>query len=142
MSAVLLRAIGQMANGWLKFIVALVAVGWFGLQALEAAGDDESASISVVSQSVGTIDGGLPDESVEASSEFRLSAVRDHVMRFMSQSGGNLIFGLISAYFLGFVSRPGFDWFSRKRRIRSAKKRARLHEEDMELLSQIETSQN
>ena len=136
----LFRSFGKIANGWLKFIVALLAVGWFGHQGLErivTQNGVESANAAVISEDSQATNE-TSDEPGESS--LNLRSFYDQATSFVAGPGSlNFLLGLGSAYVLGFVSRPGFDWFSRKRRVSAAKKRARLHEEDMELLSQIES---
>lgn len=131
----ILKAIGGVANGWLKFFVTLAAVGWFGFNALDRyTGPELDASTPteyLVVSETSTTEGESQATYASLIGDMNLSEIKDEVAGFAKTPNATVLLGLFSAFGLGLASRPGLDWFNKKRRIRTAKKRAKQHEEDL-----------
>ena len=142
----ILRALGGVANGWLKFFVTLAAVGWFGFNALDrytGPEPDSSTPTENVMIAETSSEGGEEEQATYTSmvSNMNLTQIKDEVTGFAKNPNATVLLGLFSAFGLGLASRPGMDWFNKKRRVRSAKKRAKRYEEDRQLLAEVARKQ-
>ena len=165
----ILKALGGVANGWLKFFVTLAAVGWFGFNALDRYTGSESESsiptedLTVAEGEVFAVTPTSPDSSTPTEDltvaepgsidvepqmtyastvgNMNFAQMKDEVTGFAKNPNATVLLGLLSAFGLGLASRPGIDWFNKKRRIRSAKKRAKRYEEDRQLLAEATRKQ-
>ena len=151
----LLKSIGGIANGWGKFVVALVAVGWFGLQAVDRiVTDQDQQEVSTpapdadmyVSTKTETQGAGTEESTYTSMPVTNSTAPPTSFGKITNEikSGATTLFGmlptqlslaLLTGIALGLFGRPGFDWIVEKRRIASARKRMRLYERDQQLLA-------
>lgn len=151
----MLGMLGGVANGWLKFFVALAAVGWFGFQALdrvtgfspaEAVESVESMLVTeeTPSNEVAAEDQLIKDDAVKPAvfvskniQDMSVNDLQTEATRLAKNPSSGVIFGMMSAFALGLVTRPGFDWFQEKRKLRGAKKRLKQYEEDRQRLAEL-----
>ena len=136
----ILKTLGGVANGWLKFFVTLAAVGWFGFNALDRYTEPEKNSPTPTEKVV--TETSAEGEAQMTYTNMNLNQIKDEVTGFAKKPNTMVLLGLFSAFGLGLVSRPGLDWFEKKRRIRSAKKRAKRYEEDRQLLAEMTRKQD
>ena len=148
----MLGMLGGVANGWLKFFVALAAVGWFGFQALDrVTGFSPAESVESMlvteetpSNEVAAEDQLIKDDAVKPAvfvskniQDMSVNDLQTEATRLAKNPSSGVIFGMMSAFALGLVTRPGFDWFQEKRKLRGAKKRAKQYEEDRQRLAEF-----
>ena len=138
----ILKALGGVANGWLKFFVTLAAVGWFGFNALDRyTGPEPDSTTPMMVAETSSTDGEEQETYANTISTMNLTEITDEVTEFAKKPNATVLLSLISAFGLGLASRPGLDWFNKKRRVRSAKKRAKRYEEDRQLLAEMARKQ-
>ena len=143
-----LKGLGTIANGWIKFVVALVAIGWFGLTAVDKfskeseldsnelvkSQDSNNKEVSpLFTSTVETTDNTSNDASAHKTKELRETPVsliakdlKTGASSIFSMRSTQLIIALIVGLVAGMIGRPGFDWLKEKREIAKAKKFMRL----------------
>jgi len=150
----ILRSLGGVANSWAKFVVALGALGWFGVYALDELRTPKP--IQHLTNSIAKYDEGLPlqpesdtvtGNNVTVENEPNDEAPSNSVFKSLAveawSAGSSLmgnpvaqlaLIGLLGGG-VGLALRPTLTRINRHRRLLAAKRRQSLLEEDRQLLA-------
>lgn len=148
----ILKSIGGAASGWAKFLVTLLAMGWFGVYAIDRLTSDGDAVLQDVTQldaekdALGGADSSISenygDPATEEGPNSPNSAVGAigselwsglHV--FLSNQVTTLVLAFLAGGGLGLAGRPVLTHMNQRRRLRAAVNRQRLYEQDRQLLA-------
>lgn len=151
-----LNSIGSVANGWAKFVVTLLAIGWFGVYALNeirpggggsqskrisdpVVGESELAQATESSQSISAHREQVPPTDMDGQPPSIVDSLGSELWASLSKIFGaklaQLTLAFASGAGVGLVARPALNRFSEQRRLAAARKRLQSLEEDRKLLA-------
>jgi hypothetical protein len=141
------RLAGRLASYWAKFCVMLIALGWFGLELLDRLAPQASAAVAAepaaeavtppaVEQAV---EPAQPPIDAAAAPPAAWASLAEETRRSLSSWSESvptqLTLAACAGLAVGLIARPGVNRLAHQRRLRGARRRARLHERDLRLLA-------
>ena len=145
----MLGAMGKVVDGWMKFVVAIVAVGWFGLKVADqiVGGSDSVANVrtsAVLNQSPldSTLAGAVPglmDRTDRTAVPSMISELFREVAHAAGVLAGSTIAQMAAVLVVGLIGglamRPRISRWSETLAYQSARRRADRHAQDLRIMA-------
>ena len=143
----ILKTIGSIANGWAKFGVALVGLGWFGMATLNRLAPAQEIPVVESESSLDSeetpnttssdMEGQLSSESETSVVSSIASELGDSATGFLGNHRAQLTLLFLAGLGVGLAGRPVVTHINQKRKLLAAKRRLKRMEEDRQLLAMV-----